>query len=139
MRPVRNETFVRVLYRLRAEIIREAQDGLEHVDALLRLRGADPEARRVPPKLGHGFGRGKLRMAILRALRDGPRTGKQIAAAVAAAARAQARAAPDCPPAGALAPTRGRSLPVPLRAHPSETVLLPQIGLLMSFARRRPA
>lgn len=77
------ETIRQVLYRLRAEIIREGQDGLEHVDALLRLRGADPEARRVPGKQAKQFGRGKLRLAILRALQDGPRTGPQIAAAVA--------------------------------------------------------
>jgi hypothetical protein len=93
------ETIVRVLYRLRAEIIREGQDGLEHVDALLRLRGANPEAKRVPPKVARQFGRGKLRLAILRALRDGPRTGAQIAAAVAAergltAERARAHAYP---------------------------------------------
>lgn len=78
------ETIRRVLYRLRGEIIREGQDGLEHVNALLRLRGADPEAQRVPEKQLKGFGRGKLRLAIMRALQDGPRTGAQIAAAVAA-------------------------------------------------------
>ena len=54
------------------------------MDALLRLRGADPETKRVPGNQPKQFGRGKLRMAILRALRDGPRTGPQIAAAVAA-------------------------------------------------------
>ena len=74
-------TIIRALYRLRAEIIRDGQDGLEQVDALLRLRGADPEGRRVPPKLARHFGRGKLRLAILMALRDGPRTGAQILAA----------------------------------------------------------
>ena len=84
MRPASNDTFVRVLYRLRAEIIREGQEGLEHVEALLRLRGADPEAQRVPPKAARHFGRGELRLAILRALRDGPRTGMQIAEAIAA-------------------------------------------------------
>lgn len=84
MRPVTNETFVRVLYRLRAEIVREGQDGLEHVDALLRLRGADPEAQTIPARVPKSFGRGKLRMAVLRALRDGPRTSAQVAAAVAA-------------------------------------------------------
>ncbi len=40
MKPVRNETFVRVLYRLRAEIIREGQDGREHVDALTTEGGS---------------------------------------------------------------------------------------------------
>ena len=50
----------------------------------LRLRGADPEARRVPPNVSRHFRRGKLRLAILPELRDGPRTGAQIAAAVAA-------------------------------------------------------
>ena len=85
MRPVSNATFVRVLYRLRAEIIREGQDGLEYVDALLRLRGADPDAQRVPSKQGpKAFGRGKLRLAILRELREGPRTGAQIVAVIAA-------------------------------------------------------
>ncbi len=37
-----------------------------------------------PPKARQHFGRGKLRMAIMRALRDGPKTRPQIVAAIAA-------------------------------------------------------
>ena len=78
------ETIIRVLYRLRAEIIREGQDGQEYVDALLWLRGADPEAERVPGKRARHFGRWKLRLVILRELRDSQRTGPQLVAAISA-------------------------------------------------------
>ena len=38
------------LYYLRAQVIRDGLEGLGHVNALLRLRGLDPEAVKVPRK-----------------------------------------------------------------------------------------
>jgi len=67
------------LYRIRAQIVRDGMDGLDHVDALLRLRGCDPEAVHIPRKTNRTFKRGKLRRAILAALRNGPKTGGEIA------------------------------------------------------------
>ena len=61
------------LYRIRAQIVRDGLEGLEHVDALLRLRGCDPEAVHVPRKTKRTFKRGELRRAMLAALRDGPK------------------------------------------------------------------
>lgn len=75
---------IRVLRYVRAEIIRDGLDGLDHVEALLRARGVDPDALYVPRKQPKHFRHGKLRMAILWALQDGPRTGPQVAAAIAA-------------------------------------------------------
>ncbi len=80
-RPMTEGVVIGVLRYMRAEIIRDGLDGLEHADALLRARGVDPEALYVPRKQPKHFRRGALRMAILRALQDGPRTSAQITAA----------------------------------------------------------
>ncbi|MSU90690.1 hypothetical protein GE300_13875 [Rhodobacteraceae bacterium 2CG4] len=72
------------LLHLRAEIIREGQDGLAHVEALLRLRGVDPGDYYVPQKVPKHFARNKLRTALLGELREGPKTGPELARAVAA-------------------------------------------------------
>ena len=53
------------LYYLRSQIIREGLDGLEHVDALLRLRGLDPEAVHVPAKRVEAFRHGEFKRAVL--------------------------------------------------------------------------
>ena len=71
------------LLHLRAEIIREDQEGLAHVEALLRLRGVDPAHYHVPQKVPKHFARNKLRTALLRTLREGPKTGPELAQAVA--------------------------------------------------------
>ncbi len=73
-----------VLRYVRAEIIRDGLSGLDHVEALLRARGVDPEALYVPRKQPKHFRRGMLRTAILRVLQDGPRTSRQITARVTA-------------------------------------------------------
>lgn len=86
-----SEAFIaRVLYHLRADAIREGTPGLEHVNALLTLRGLDPEAGRVPMKRPKTFPRGELRRLVLDALRDGPKTAAEIGANVPAD-RAQRR------------------------------------------------
>ena len=76
-RPPTAETTTRVLLYLRAEVIREKLDGQEHVDALLRLRGCDPNAYRVPPKRCRRFRNRGLRTALLDILRDGPMTARE--------------------------------------------------------------
>ena len=47
--PLKPETITRVLVNLRAQIIRDGAPGLEHVEALLALRGALPN-QPVPQK-----------------------------------------------------------------------------------------
>jgi hypothetical protein len=71
------ETTTRALRNLRAQIIRDGGPGLEHVEALLKLRGDNlgPVPRKAPLQR---FRRGKLRVAIFAALRDGPCTGPEV-------------------------------------------------------------
>lgn len=72
---ISDETITRALVALRRKTIREGRPGLKHVEALLKIQG-EP----LPPvsrKLDVHFRRGKLRLAILKALREGPlRTGQ---------------------------------------------------------------
>ena len=78
-RPMKDATVIGVLHNLRCAILRDGQDGLEHVDALLRLRGVDPDSLRMYAKQPKHHGRGKLRIAVIQALRDGPQRGSEIA------------------------------------------------------------
>lgn len=66
-----DQTITTSLWYLRAQIVRAGQDGVEHVDALLRLRGCDPEAVRVPEAREHLFKPGEVRRYVLEAHRDG--------------------------------------------------------------------
>ncbi len=70
------ETITRALRNLRAQIIRDDEPGLEHVEALLQLRGDNLGP--VPRKANPFFQRGKLRVAIFTALRQGPCVGPQV-------------------------------------------------------------
>ena len=63
---------------MRCRAVRDDDLGLEHVDALLRQLGVEPEALPMPRKIVKRFKRGELRRAICVALRDGPLTGAQI-------------------------------------------------------------
>ena len=78
-RPMKDATVIGVLHNLRCEILRDGQDGLEHVDALLRLRGVNPASLRTYAKQPKHFRRGKLRQAVMDALRDGLMRGSDIA------------------------------------------------------------
>ena len=73
-----DETITTSLLYLRAQIVRDGSPGIENVDALLRLRGVDPEGQRVPQKVVRKFRNGDLRRAVLATLRDGPKTSSQI-------------------------------------------------------------
>ena len=92
-RPIQHETIISVLHFIRQEIVRDGLDGLEHVDALLRQRGVDPDALVTPDKRPKAFRKGELRQMVLEALRDGSQTGAEIARRVQARMRdlAQAR------------------------------------------------
>lgn len=74
------ETITRALQNLQAQIIRDDEPGLEHVEALLQLRGCNLGP--VPRKASFHFRRGKLRVAIYTALRAGPCTGPEVVARV---------------------------------------------------------
>lgn len=78
-RPWKEETLVAALHFMRCQIVREGAEGLEHIDALLRLRGVDPKSLPVPQKFPKTFKRGHLTQAILRELRDGPLRGSELA------------------------------------------------------------
>ena len=49
-RPIQDKTIVNVLHHIRSSILRDGLEGLEHVDALLCLRGVDPASLYVPKK-----------------------------------------------------------------------------------------
>ena len=77
------ETITRALVALRAELIRDGGPGLEHVEALLQIRGHNlgpvPRKAKTPAR----FRRNRLRVAIYAALRAGPLTGPEIVRRVA--------------------------------------------------------
>ena len=77
-----DESINDALYHLRAKIIRGDHAGLENVEALMRLRGLDPDALPVPTKKVRRFRNGGLRLAILGVLREGPHTARQVADAL---------------------------------------------------------
>jgi len=77
-RPWKDESIVSALHVLRLRIVRENADGLDHVDALLRQLGVDPENLPIPRKTPKAFKRGALQRAVMAALRDGPLTGAEI-------------------------------------------------------------
>ncbi len=83
LRRLKPETITRALAALRAELIRDGGPGLDHVKALLQLRGHNLGP--VPRKATVHFRRNKLRLAIYAVLRDGPLTGRKIVERVCAA------------------------------------------------------
>lgn len=56
---------------LRARTIRDGLNGLEHIDAIMRIRGLDPEAVHVPRKNNRRFRNGTLRVAVMGEMREG--------------------------------------------------------------------
>jgi hypothetical protein len=78
-RPWKDDTLISALHFMRCQIVRDGLEGLAHVDGLLRLRGIDPASLPMPDKRPKHFARGKLRIAILDALRNGPMTGADLA------------------------------------------------------------
>lgn len=76
-RPIKEDTVISVLHYLRQEAVREGYDTVEHIDAILRQRGVDPEALNIPRKTPHTFAKGELQRKVLEALRE-PRTGSEI-------------------------------------------------------------
>ena len=80
-RPLLPKTIDAALLNLRAQIIRDGGDGMEHVEALMRLRRCHTE--HVPAKAPRAFKSGELRRAILAELRSGPLTAWEIAERVA--------------------------------------------------------
>jgi hypothetical protein len=84
LRRLKPEAITRALVALRAELVRDGGPGLEHAEALLILRWGNLQP--VPRKsTTPNFRRGKLRLAICVALRDGPLTDPEIVERVCAA------------------------------------------------------
>ena len=75
-----DKTITSALLTLRKQIVREKQDGLEHVNALLVARGIDPTRLHVPCKqLDREFGHRGVQLLALASLRTGAKTHAQIA------------------------------------------------------------
>lgn len=79
---VKPHTIDNALYHLRALCVRDGHDGLNHVEALLRIRGLDPDAMHVPKKQPRRFRRGELRSAVLGALKGGPVASRAVTEAI---------------------------------------------------------
>jgi hypothetical protein len=79
LRTIKEGTIIGTLHYMRAVTVREGAEGLEHIDALLRLREVDPDTLPVPQKFPKTFKRGQLTQAILRDLCDGPLRGSELA------------------------------------------------------------
>ena len=76
--PMTERTLLHALEQVRRECIYGA-DGVEHVDALLRLRGVDPDSLYVPRKMpSNRFSNRELKRMVLNALKERPRTSRQI-------------------------------------------------------------
>ena len=74
-----DKTIDSALCQLRATIIREGQDGLSHVEALLSMRGV--VLPHVPRKIpDDSCACGELKLIVLAAIRDGPKTTGEIIA-----------------------------------------------------------
>ena len=71
------------LLALRKQIIRGKLDGLEHVEALLVMRGVHMPAV-LPAKNANVAYRGQVRKILCEALRDGPKTRAELVRYVAA-------------------------------------------------------
>lgn len=70
-------TITNALLALRVQFIGENRNGLEHVEALLRLRRVPlPPVTRAPRK---AFDRRELRREIVALLREGPKPSREIA------------------------------------------------------------
>ncbi|NUB42964.1 hypothetical protein GEU84_001075 [Fertoebacter nigrum] len=80
---MQEKSIINALLHVRAQIIRDRLDGLDHVNALLVARGVVPEAQHVPRKLAQR--RDTARLA-LDALRSGPKRSSEVAAHAMAAA-----------------------------------------------------
>ena len=76
------KSITNALLHLRVQTIRESLDGLEHVEALLKLRGVDLAKHPVPRKIAQ---RRDTAILAMDALRDGPKTGKEVSLHAAAA------------------------------------------------------
>lgn len=75
-----DKTIDSALVNLRKQIIRGNLDGLDHLEALLILRGIDPAIQHVTkPRPDNLLARRAMGMLILDCLRGGPKRGRDVA------------------------------------------------------------
>jgi hypothetical protein len=75
------KTITSALVNLRAHIIRDGIDGLDHVNALLVMRGIDPGKLRVGRKMpADSCRQSEVRMIVIQVLRGGPKRPCEIGA-----------------------------------------------------------
>lgn len=72
-----NRTIDSALQNLRRDLLRNGGEGLEHVEALMRLRGVTPEPRRRYRKPDCAK-RGDMRRLVLSILSEGPKTMREL-------------------------------------------------------------
>jgi hypothetical protein len=76
-----DQSITNALLHLRAQIIREGQGGLDHVNALLVARGVDPAAQHVRRKIPQdSCAQREVKALVLQALRGGPKRPSEIGA-----------------------------------------------------------
>lgn len=73
---------ISALLNTRLDAIRGDQVGLEHIDALLRLKGYNPDDQLIRQHRPRVFKRDELSRYIAKALRDGPKTAPEVVAYV---------------------------------------------------------
>jgi len=74
---------ISALLHIRSECFRDGKAGIEHVDALLRLRGFDPDDHRPTKRKPVYFKRRELTRTVLALLKDRPRTSREISQIIA--------------------------------------------------------
>src|SRR6056297_1386858 len=78
---MQDRTIDSALLALRKQIIRDSLDGLDHVEALLQMRGVDAP-RVMPPKPKNSARRGHMTALVLNALAEGGKTLPEVARCV---------------------------------------------------------
>src|SRR6056297_2926202 len=79
---MQDRTIDNALLALRKQVIRNDLGGLDHVEALLQMRGVDAP-RVMPPKPKNSARRGHMTALVLKALMSGPKTAEVVTAYVA--------------------------------------------------------
>jgi hypothetical protein len=74
-----DKTITSALLNLRASIIREGRDGLDHVEALLVARGVNPAAQHVRRKIPlDSCAQREVKAMVLAVLKDGPKRSRDV-------------------------------------------------------------
>jgi hypothetical protein len=74
-----DQSITNALLHLRAKTIRDGLSGLDHVNALLVLRGVDPAAQHVKRKIPQdSCAQREVKAMVLAVLKDGPKRSREV-------------------------------------------------------------